>query len=156
MLWEPSYCNCACAATAFQATAAHHGDSPLKEHVMKSTIHSVQIAALWASLAAGGVMAQTAAPAAPDVGPSRVVTDVAPAPAQERDSMGAIVLENSLVRAQQQNAFEKSAARTGVATVGRNVMRATMNAQREADLAQARQDETMQLHQRGAGSLVDK
>jgi hypothetical protein len=81
-----------------------------------------------ATLGAGCVLAQTAP----------VLTDVGPPPAEERNSTGAIVLEDSLVRAQRENAFQRSASRTGVATVGRGILRATMEAQREADLAQAR------------------
>ncbi|HXD43299.1 MAG TPA: hypothetical protein VN649_22230 [Ramlibacter sp.] len=105
-------------------------------------------AAFAAALGAGSVLAQTkppvdpgtTPPAATDVGPSPVVTDVGPAPAQERDSMGAIVLGDSLVRAQRQSAFERASVRTGVASVGRGVMRATAKALREADLAQAREN----------------
>ena len=81
-------------------------------------------------LGTGGALAQTQ--------PPPVMTDVAPLPAEERSSTGAIVLENSLVRAQRENAFQRSAAQTGVATVGRGVLRATLKAQAEADLAQAR------------------
>lgn len=87
-----------------------------------------RIAALAAVLGTGGVLAQTAP----------VMTDVAPPPAEDRSSAGAIVLENSLVRAQRENAFQRSASQTGVATVGRGVLRATLKAQAEADLAQAR------------------
>ena len=99
----------------------------------------MHVAALAAALGAGGVLAQTR-PAASDGGAvaAPVVTDAGPAPAQERSSMGAIVLENSLVRAQKQNAFERSSARTGVASVGRGVVGLTMKAQRQADLADAR------------------
>jgi len=120
-------------------------------------------AALVAALGAGSVLAQTkpadtgtSPPAVTDVGPLAVVTDVGPAPAQERDSLGAIVLENSLVRAQRQNAFERASSHTGVASVGRGVLRATVNAQREADLAQAREDQAAELYRRGAGGLIQK
>jgi hypothetical protein len=120
-------------------------------------------AALVAALGAGGVLAQTkpadagtTPPTATDAGPAPVMTDVGPAPAQERSSLGAIVLENSLVRAQRQNAFERASSRTGVSSVGRGVLRATAKAQREADLAQAREDEAVELYRRGAGSLTDK
>lgn len=92
--------------------------------------HITRIAALAAVLGTGGVLAQTQSPP--------VMTDVAPLPAEERSSTGAIVLENSLVRAQRDNAFQRSASQTGVATVGRGVLRATLKAQAEADLAQAR------------------
>jgi hypothetical protein len=120
-------------------------------------------AALVAALGAGSVLAQTkpadastTPPTATEIGPAPVMTDVGPAPAQERSSLGAIVLENSLVRAQRQNAFERASSRTGVASVGRGVLRATAKAQREADLAQAREDQAMELYRRGAGAQTVK
>ncbi|MEO5672951.1 MAG: hypothetical protein ABIR26_19855 [Ramlibacter sp.] len=113
-------------------------------------MHVVALAAL---IGAGGVHAQTR-PAVTDSGNvAPVVTDTGPAPAQDRNSMGAIVLENSLVRAQRENAFERSSARTGVSTIGRGVVRATMDAQREADLAQAREAAAVELYRRGSGGL---
>ena len=119
--------------------------------------------ALVVALGAGSVLAQTkpadtgtTPPAVTDAGPPPVVSDVGPAPAQERSSLGAIVLENSLVRAQRQNAFERASSRTGVASVGRGVLRATAKAQREADMAQAREAEAVELYRRGAGALTDK
>jgi hypothetical protein len=135
----------------------------VKEHRMNYAI-LIRGAALVAALGAGSVLAQTrpadtgsAPPTVTDVGPAPpVISDVGPPPAQERSSLGAIVLENSLVRAQRQNAFERAAARTGVTSVGRGVLRATAKAQREADLAQAREDEAVELYRRGAGSLTDK
>lgn len=107
----------------------------------------LRTAALAAALGAGSVLAQSKTP---------VVTDAAPPPAEERSSPGAIVLENSLVRAQREQAFERSAARNGVASVGRGSVRAVMRAQTQADLAQARQDELLKLHDRGAGSLTQQ
>jgi len=121
------------------------------------------VAALVAALGTGSVLAQTkpadigtTPPTVTDVGPPAVVTDVGPAPAQERDSLGAIVLENSLVRAQRQSAFERASSRTGVASVGRGVLRATARAQREADMAQARENEAAELYRRGAAGLIEK
>ena len=123
----------------------------------------VRSAALVAAVGAGSVLAQTrpadigtSPPTATDAGPPAVVTDVGPAPAQERDSLGAIVLENSLVRAQSQHAFERASSRTGVGSVGRGVLRATAKAQREADMAQAREDGAAELYRRGAGALTQK
>jgi hypothetical protein len=112
-------------------------------------------AVIAATLGAGCVFAQTATTGT-DAGPGKTVTDVGPPPAEERNSAGAIVLENSLVRAQREDAFQKSSTRTGVASVGRGVLRATMNAKAQADLAQAREDEAVKLHGRGAGSLTPK
>lgn len=96
-------------------------------------------------LAAGGALAQSSAP---------VVTDVGPPPAEERNSHGAIVLENSLVRAQRDRDFERSSANTGVVSVGRGVIRETKKAKAQADLAQARESEAVRLYQRGAGGMV--
>jgi hypothetical protein len=131
-----------------------------KERRMNYAI-PIGVAALAAALGAGSVLAQAkpadggTPPAATDIGPAPVVSDVGPAPAQERSSLGAIVLENSLVRAQRQNAFERASSRTGVASVARGVLRATAKAKREADLAQARENEAAELYRRGAGALTD-
>jgi hypothetical protein len=127
-----------------------------KEHMMNYAIlRGVALAAL-AAVGAGSVLAQTR-PSATDSGLlPPVVTDVGPAPAQERESSGAIILENSMVRAQREHAYERAAARTGVESVGRAVLRATMEAQREADLAQAREREAAESNQRGSGDLIQK
>ena len=100
---------------------------------------------LAAFLAAGAAHAQ--APAAP-------VTDVGPIAAEERDSNGAVVLENSLVRAQRNKAFAESSSRTGVGTVGRGVVRAKSRAEVQGELASARKLEAEELYRRGAGSLT--
>ena len=116
----------------------------------------MQVAALAAALGAGGVLAQTRPAPTDSSAVAPVVTDAGPAPAQERSSMGAIVLEHSLVRAQQQGAFERASSRTGVASVGRGVVGATMRAQRDADLAEAREAEAILLYKRGAAGLDGK
>jgi hypothetical protein len=108
---------------------------------------SIRTAAVGAALAAGCALAQTPAPA---------VTDVGPPPAEERGSTGAVVLQNSLVRAQREDAFQKSSTQTGVGSVGRGVLRATMKAQAQADLAHAREAEAADLYNRGAGALTPK
>lgn len=110
--------------------------------------------ALAAALGAGSVLAQTRPAEESGSTQAPVVTDAGPAPAQERESSGAIILENSMVRAQRELAFQQSAARTGVATVGRGVLRATERARREAELAQAREREAAELYRRGAGGLI--
>jgi hypothetical protein len=115
----------------------------------------MRTAAIAATLGAGSVLAQTTAPV-PTEPTAPVVTDVGPRPAEDRNSTGAIVLENSLVRAQRDNAFQRSSARTGVGSIGRGVLRATSKAQVEADLAQARENEAVDLFGRGAGSLTEK
>lgn len=99
-----------------------------------------------AMLAAAVVQAQTSSPP---------MTDVGPPPAEERSSTGAVVLEKSPVPAQRK-AFAESAARTGVVSVGRGVMRATTRAQIQAELASVRAAEAADLYQRGAGALTEK
>lgn len=115
----------------------------------------MRTAAVVAALGAGCAMAQTTAPV-PTEPTSRVVTDAGPAPAEERSSTGAIVLEDSLVRAQRENAFQKSLARTGVSSIGRGVLRAANRAQAQAELAQMREAEAIDFHTRGAGALTEK
>ena len=101
----------------------------------------MRAAAVAATLGTGCVLAQTSAP---------VVTDTAPLPAEERESAGAIVLQNSLVRAQRENAFERSSSRTGVGSVGRGALRAARRAQVQADLAEAQQAQTPSRYGQGA------
>jgi len=108
--------------------------------------------ALLAALATSGALAQSnEKPAAPEVGQPPVTTDVGPAPAQERDSAGAVVLENSPVRAQR-TLFGHPPGPTRVRQVTRNSVRA----QTELDLARQRQAETIELYRDGAGSLIVK
>ncbi|MEJ6021334.1 hypothetical protein [Ramlibacter sp. PS4R-6] len=74
-------------------------------------------AALAAALfAAGAASAQTKSP---------VVTDIGASPAEERSSAGAIVFEDAMPRAHQQ-AFGVRDTRAEVASIGQNVMRATL------------------------------
>ncbi|TFZ06754.1 hypothetical protein EZ313_09070 [Ramlibacter henchirensis] len=106
----------------------------------------------WAVLLLAGAMAASAnAQAVPDNAPpepepGRVLSDAQPLPAEERDSSGAVLLENSRVRAQRGNAFDASAERTGItSTIGRNVSRVIERARswndvREADASQLPQD----------------
>jgi hypothetical protein len=101
------------------------------------------------AMGTGAVLAQT-----PSI--TSTTTDVSPTPAEERSSTGAIVLENSLVRAQRDKAFQRSASQTGVTSVGRGVLRATSKSQAEADLAKTRESEAVDLRDRGAGSLIEK
>lgn len=83
------------------------------------------------------------------------VTDVAPPPAEERSSTGAVVLEKSPVPAQRMG-FGEMAARPAASTLGRGVVRATTRAQRRAELASARDAEAAELRRRGAGALTQK
>ena len=105
----------------------------------------IRIAAAVAVLGAGATFAQT---------PPAVVTDVGPPPAEERSSVGAIVLEDSMVRAQREHAFQLNASKTGVATVGRRVLRSTTRAEAEAATARARDEQMLDLHRMGAGALT--
>ena len=76
-------------------------------------------------------------------------------PAEERASTGAVVLENSPVPAQRK-AYAESAARTGVTSVGRGLVRATTRAEVLGELASAREAEAAEFHRRGAGALTEK
>lgn len=115
----------------------------------------MRCAVVTAALGAGCVLAQTNPPAPAQPEPA-VLSDVGPRPAEDRSSTGAIVLENSLVRAQRENAFQRSSAQTGVTSVGRGVVRDVMRARAQADLAQAREAEAVNLQLRGAGSLTGR
>lgn len=84
-----------------------------------------------------------------------VMTDTAPLPAQDRSSTGAIILEDSMVIAQRE-AFQKANERTGLATIGRNALRATLRAQTRSELAELKQQEALRFNQRGAAALDEK
>lgn len=98
-------------------------------------------------LAAGAAQAQTTPPR---------LTDVGPPPAEERDSTGAVVLENSLVRAQRNKAVAESSTPTGMGTVGRGASGATSRARTRAELASAREAEAAEFYRRGAGALTGR
>ena len=82
----------------------------------------------WAALLLGAAAAAGAqtAPAESDAPqpevPGRVMSDVEPFPAEDRDSQGAVVLDDSRVRAQQ-DAAPRSPERGVVPVVGRNAER---------------------------------
>jgi hypothetical protein len=116
---------------------------------------SMRLALVAAALGAGGAFAQNS-PAPAPTDPSPVVSDVGPPPAQERNSMGAIVLDDSLVRAQRDRDFERASAKTGVASVGRGAIRETMKLKAQAELAQARAAEAAELYRRGAGGMTEQ
>lgn len=104
--------------------------------------------------AAGGAFAQS--PTTPSViADPPVMNDVAPLPAENRDSLGAIVLENSMVRAQRQ-AFGARRTSMRVADVARGATRATRSAQTREELQQQRDDESLRLHEMGAGALTPR
>lgn len=87
--------------------------------------HAVRIAVFAAAVGAGVAFAQTADPAG-------VVTDTAPPPAEDRSSVGAVVLQTSPVPAQRALIAERAASQ---AATGRLILRETVRAQQEADEA---------------------
>lgn len=109
---------------------------------------------LAAALASGVVLAQSETemdtPAQPE---PAVLTDVAPLPAEDRDSVGAVVLGNSMVRAQRQALGGRYTA-TSVSSIGRGTARAARNARTQEELKQQREDDAIRLHEMGAGSLT--
>jgi hypothetical protein len=105
---------------------------------------------LAAAVAAGTASAQSLTP---------VQTDTGPPPAEDRDSVGAVVLENSMVRAQraQRDAFRATGySPTRVSSVGRGAARAMRAARTKEDLEQQREDDQVRLHEMGAGSLAPR
>jgi hypothetical protein len=112
----------------------------------------IRTGALIAVLAAGGVLAQTDSQAPTQPEPA-VLTDVAPLPAEDRDSIGAVVLGNSMVRAQRE-AFRGSYTATSVSSVGRDAARAARAARTKEELKQQREEDAIRLHEMGAGALT--
>jgi hypothetical protein len=97
--------------------------------------------------AAGGVLAQS--PETPSVMTTPpVMNDVAPLPAEDRESLGAIVLENSMVRAQRR-AF--GARRTSLDVAG-----ASRSARTKEELREQREEESLRLREMGAGSITPR
>jgi hypothetical protein len=110
----------------------------------------------WAILVLGGALANAAvaqpqsveSDTQPHPVPGQVLSDAEMLPAESRDSTGAVLLQQSPVRAQQQqrNAYSDSAARSGVnTTIGRNVQGIVDRARgwnelREADVAPVLRD----------------
>ena len=105
----------------------------------------------WAVLLFAGAMAGAFAQSARDNDtplpmPGQVLSDANPLPAEERDSTGAVVLDQSRVRAQQRAGFKASADRTGIpSAIGHNVARVMERARswndvREAEAPQAPRD----------------
>lgn len=124
------------AATAAGGPAGQHGAMGIVI-VMRSGLAA-------AGLAAGAALAQPVTP---------VQTDVGPPPAEERDSVGAVVLGNSMVRAQRE-AFGGRYTPTRVSDVGRGVMRRERAARTKQELQQQRDEDAIRLHEMGAGSLT--
>jgi hypothetical protein len=103
----------------------------------------VQPARSWAVLVLAGAMAGASAQSARDNEPAQpvpgqVLSDAEPLPAEDRESMGAVVLDHSRVRAQQRAGFNASAERTGIpSAIGRNVSRVMERARSWSDVREA-------------------
>ncbi|MES2632462.1 MAG: hypothetical protein V4669_05790 [Pseudomonadota bacterium] len=102
--------------------------------------------ALFAAMGAGPVLAQTS---------PVVLSDVGPAPAEERDSAGAIVLETSRVPAQR--AASQMGAAPDTRSMGAGPATSRMSGERaryEAEAARIRQEEA-DLKRKGAASVLE-
>ena len=96
-----------------------------------------------AVVAMAGTVAGPAAWAQATMPTPAVMTDTAPLPAQERQSLGAIVMEDSMVIAQRQ-AFPGAAQRTSFAIAERQRMNRDQ-LRRDAELAEARAAEATKV-----------
>ena len=105
----------------------------------------------WAVLLFAGAMAGAFAQSVrdnetPQPVPGQTMSDAQPLPAEDRESTGAVVLDQSRVRAQQRAGFKASADRTGIpSAIGHNVTRVMERARswndvREAEALQAPRD----------------
>ena len=95
---------------------------------------------LTAGLATGAFAQAVPENEPPQPVPGQVLSDAQPLPAEDRESAGAVVLDDSRVRAQRNStAFDAAAERTGIpSAIGRSVSRVlerarTWNEIREAD-----------------------
>lgn len=106
---------------------------------MPASRHGPWAVLLLAVAAATGAGAQTNAPADPDAPPraqpGRVLSDVQPLPAEDRESHGAVVLEQSPVRAQKDTVRTERAGTP--AAVGRNAARVVERARDWSDVRDA-------------------
>jgi hypothetical protein len=103
-----------------------------------------------AALGAGGVLAQTTAPSqtTPAINP-QVVSDVAPAPAEDRASSGALVV--APVRAQREHRTAMGAG-PALHSISRRVTRSDV----KADLERARLEQSLERQRQGAaGQTAD-
>ena len=107
---------------------------------MPASRHGPWAVMLLAVAAALGAGAQTNAPADPDAPPraqaGRVMSDVQPFPAEERESHGAVLLEQAPVRAQKDSTARPGAADTP-ANSGRNAARVVERARNWDDVREA-------------------
>ena len=85
--------------------------------------------------------------------PSATITDVQPAPAENRNSVGAVELEKSPVRAKRDSAAAAS-QRMGGTPAAESASPRTTRAEARAARANKRAAEAAELRRRGAGSLT--
>jgi hypothetical protein len=105
--------------------------------------------------AAGSAFAQSTNPSVTTpsvITTPAVMNDTLPLPAENRESLGAVVLQDSMVRAQRE-AFAARRTSLSVANVGRRVDRAQRKTQTKQELQQQRDDESLRLREMGAGAL---
>lgn len=107
---------------------------------MPASRHGPWAVLLLAGAVASGAGAQTTAPADPDAParaqPGRVLSDAQPLPAEDRESHGAVVLEQSPVRAQKDSAARPE-QRGAPAPVGRRAARVVDRARNWDDVREA-------------------
>jgi hypothetical protein len=82
------------------------------------------------------------------------VSDVAPPPAESRDSAGAIVLHHAPVRAQREGDADPAAATRTMGNVGRGADQPSKVQGTRDDLTQTQDDDARELRLRGASSLI--
>lgn len=107
---------------------------------MPASRHGPWAVLLLAVAAATAAGAQTTAPADPDAPilaqPGRVLSDVQPLPAEERESQGAVLLEQTPVRARKDTTAHPDRRGTPAA-VGRNASRVVERARSWDDVREA-------------------
>ncbi|MBG9389033.1 hypothetical protein [Caenimonas aquaedulcis] len=111
-----------------------------------TTVPTLRLAVAAAAFAAVGAFAQQATPP--------VMSDAEPLPANDRGSVGAIVLDKAPVRAQRDRDFEQAAEKSPDRRSG--LLRATLRDRTKTDLDQDRQDAEVNLQRRGVGSITPK
>jgi hypothetical protein len=100
---------------------------------LESTMQSSFIRSVAVVLAAGAC----ATAFAQSVPTPSVMVDTAPPPASERNSIGAVIMEDSMVIAQREH-YQRVAVARDYRSIGRDATRITLDEQRKADLAAAR------------------
>ena len=107
-------------------------------------------AAVLGAVLALGAQAQTQTTPARTHQATPVVTDVGPPPAEDRNSVGAVVLEHSPVRAQRE-----ATAVMGSSASPADVAKPANKALKRSDQKKSRDHDSIRLREQGAGSLVE-